>query len=217
MRTTGTTRGLFKTARSPGKESARRAASRRHQRYPTTTTWTSTASSSQYWLWSLSYTRSGSGPSVSKKTMRVLLLVTTLLCASALRYDAAQLQAWWNASAAGPRIFCSSSPGGTSAGGSVRSPGATAAAGTAAWWAFRRTRRAANACRSTAWRRSLQTRGGAANFKARGSPRRSRLTPYRRKMAPGSSPRLWDNTSQEISPPAAVRARSAIAAPSLIT
>ena len=35
--------------------------------------------------------------------MRVLLLAT---CASALRYDAAQLQAWWNASAAGPGDDC---------------------------------------------------------------------------------------------------------------
>ena len=35
--------------------------------------------------------------------MRVLLLVT---CATALRYDAAQLQAWWNASAAGPGDDC---------------------------------------------------------------------------------------------------------------
>ena len=35
--------------------------------------------------------------------MRVLLLAT---CATALRYDAAQLQAWWNASAAGPGDDC---------------------------------------------------------------------------------------------------------------
>ena len=37
--------------------------------------------------------------------MRFLLLVT---CASALRYDAAQLEAWWNVSAAGPGDDCPS-------------------------------------------------------------------------------------------------------------